>query len=325
MSACIDGNLKEKGANVTDILVIEDLHYSYRSDFLLQQKEVLQGISLRIARGECFGFLGHNGAGKTTTIKCILGLCFPTSGKIFIDEEDASKPTARKHIGFLAEQPYYYDHLTVYESMEMFATLTQVPRGARSAAIAQALDTVELSKRSKSPLRTLSKGLTQRLGLAQAIVHTPKLLILDEPFSGLDPIGRRHFRDIFYALKERDVSMFISSHALNDIEYLCDRASILVQGQIKRVVQLQGNAELPDRKYEILVRMSASCVPDRLEGEVHRGIFQEGLWRIIFDSQVSAQCGILKCITVGAQVENLQPMQERLEDIFVEVVEGRGV
>ncbi len=221
------------------VLEIKDLSYSYKSEWLGKPYNALKDINLDLHEGECFGFLGHNGAGKTTTIKCILSLTRIKSGSIKIFGKEHSLAASRENVGYLPEQPYFYDYLTVNETMELYATLAGVNNSDLKTAVREALDLVKISSRAKNRMRTLSKGLTQRVAMAQAIVAKPKLLILDEPFSGLDPIGRKEFRELISNLNRSGVAIFMSSHILSDVEDLCGRASIMASGELKGIYNLK--------------------------------------------------------------------------------------
>lgn len=303
----------------TQAIVINQLSYSQKSNWSFARTPILKNISLAIKSGESFGFLGHNGAGKTTTIKCILGLLRPLSGNIKVYGEDPLNPTARKHIGYLPELPYFYDHLSVFELVELSAELHHIPRNLRKAAIHRALETVQIMPRSKAPLRALSKGLTQRVALAQAIVANPTLLILDEPFSGLDPIGRRHFRDIFASLKSQGVTLFISSHILNDVEALCDRVSILSHGEIKGVFETKTIPSLRGTRYELNFRVEhlLSDTRNKLGGQESPN---KSCLHFSFVERSAAEAKLQEALALGAYLESFETVHGTLEDLFVELV-----
>lgn len=219
-------------------LKIDNISYSYRSEFLLKKISVLRNVSLTLFEGEAFGFLGHNGAGKTTTIKCILDICRIRSGSISIFGKSHTDKDSRSLVGFLPEQPYFYDNLTVLETLQLYGTLAGIPGLALNRRIEELLSIFHLESRSNAKIKSLSKGLMQRVGMAQAIAPNPKLLILDEPFSGLDPIGRKEFRELLISLKNNGTTILLSSHILSDVETICDRASIMVNGEIKALYDL---------------------------------------------------------------------------------------
>lgn len=192
----------------------------------------MENLSLEVNEGEVFAFLGANGAGKTTTIKILLDFLKPTSGEACIFGVPVSIPAARARIGYLPEQPYFQKFLTPMEVMGMHAALLGIPRRQRKPQAMDILRMTGIADYADTPISKLSKGLTQRVGISQALVGDPKLLILDEPASGLDPIGRRHIRDLLSSLRNRGKTIFLSSHLLSEIESVCDRVAILSHGKL---------------------------------------------------------------------------------------------
>lgn len=290
-------------------------------NWLEKRTTALSDLTLDVFEGESFGFLGQNGAGKTTTIKCILGLIQVRSGTVKIFGKDFTDTQARRAIGYLPEQPYFYDYLTVQEIMEMYATLAGVPRCDRHAAITRALDRVQISSRIKSSMRSLSKGLTQRVAMAQAIVADPKLLILDEPFSGLDPIGRKEFRDLLFELKGNGTTIFMSSHILSDVEFLCDRASILARGTLKGVFDLKDMSRESRGSYELLVR-DGSHITESLKKICDETILQDRFARFIIGEEKKAHEALKIAVESGAHIESFQFNVEGLEELFVRLVKS---
>lgn len=193
----------------------------------------LSGLSLRVERGEIFGFLGPNGAGKTTTLKILLGLIKPTGGYTEILGAPTGDVEIKRRIGFLPEAPYFYDYLTAEEFLGFYGSLAGIDRAVLGKRIRELLDTVGLSHAHSRQLRKFSKGMLQRIGLAQALIHDPELIVLDEPMSGLDPIGRKQVRDIILQLRDRGKTVFFSSHILPDVEMICDRVAIVIQGKLR--------------------------------------------------------------------------------------------
>ena len=296
---------------------IQDLSYAYRSHWLVHTIPGVNGLSLTVHPGESFGFLGHNGAGKTTTIKCLLGLVRPRAGRIKLFGVDARSVASRRLVGYLPEQPYFYDHLSVTELMEMYAVLSEVPRRDRAQRIAEALELTGISGRSKSPMRSLSKGLTQRVAMAQAIVHRPRLLVLDEPFSGLDPIGRKEFVALLLHLKAAGTTIFMSSHILSDVEFLCERVSILKNGTLKGVFELQNLSAMLQGQYELVLDAGAArCV--ELGGAPQP---QGNVTRIMFGERAAAEAALAKAISAGLRVESYQFVHGGLEELFVRLVQ----
>src|SRR3954463_4499325 len=196
---------------------------------------VLKPLNLAVEEGEVFGYLGPNGAGKTTTLKILMGLVYPTTGTARIFGHSIDDPRAKLNIGFSPEQPYFYDYLTAQELLEYYAQLSGVPANIRAKRSADSLARVGLKDIDRLQLRKFSKGMLQRVALAQAILHDPKFLFLDEPMSGLDPIGRREVRDLMQELKDEGKTIFFSTHILSDAEVLCDRVAILNKGELRGV------------------------------------------------------------------------------------------
>jgi len=195
--------------------------------------QAVKGLSFAVERGEIFGLLGPNGAGKTTTMNVLLGFTAATSGAAFIFGVDVREPIARQRIGYLPEQTYYYKFLTAEEILRFYAKIFQIPKQLAETRIDSILRLVELDHARKRPLKSYSKGMQQRVGLAQALINDPDLLILDEPTSGLDPLGRMKVRQIIQRLKEQGKTVFFSSHELGEVETVCDRVAILSEGELK--------------------------------------------------------------------------------------------
>jgi ABC-2 type transport system ATP-binding protein len=215
---------------------ILDLEKSYSVGFWRKRpKLALRPLRLTIEAGEVFGFLGPNGAGKTTTLKLLLGLVLPTAGTARILGMDMNDPRVKSEIGFLPEQPYFYDHLSARELLHYYGQLSGVPAKGRSARVDKMLARVGLSDSAGVQLRKFSKGMLQRVGLAQAILHDPKLVFLDEPMSGLDPMGRREVRELIQQLRHEGKTVFFSTHILSDAEALCDRVGVIHQGELRGV------------------------------------------------------------------------------------------
>jgi ABC-2 type transport system ATP-binding protein len=218
------------------ILKTESLRVEFRSREMGQGTKVaLKGLDLSVGQGEVFGFLGPNGAGKTTTMNVLLGFVNATSGAAYIFGVNVRDPIARQRIGYLPELTYYYKFLTAEELLRFYARIFRIPKSERERRIDTVLRLVELDHARRRHIRTYSKGMQQRVGLAQALINDPDLLILDEPTSGLDPIGRMKVREIIQRLKNEGKTVFFSSHELGEVETICDRVAILNQGELKTV------------------------------------------------------------------------------------------
>ena len=224
------------------IVETRNLRVEFRAPNSGQGKRVaVKDLNLKVQPGEVFGFLGPNGAGKTTTMNVLLGFVNASSGVAFLFGVDVREPIARQRIGYLPELTYYYKFLTAEELLRFYARIFGIPRAEADRRIDQLLKLVELESARKRPIKTYSKGMQQRVGLAQALINNPDLLILDEPTSGLDPLGRMKVREIIQRLKNEGKTVFFSSHELGEVETVCDRVAIINQGELKvegRVVDL---------------------------------------------------------------------------------------
>src|SRR4051794_22877416 len=226
--------LGAKASLMDAILKTEGLRVEYRTRELGQKTKVaVKELNLAVFPGEVFGFLGPNGAGKTSTMNVLLGFVPPTKGDAFLFGVSVRQPIARQRIGYLPELTYYYKFLTAEELLRFYAKIFRIPKAQIEERIDQALKLVELYEARKRPIRTYSKGMQQRVGLAQALINDPDLLILDEPTSGLDPIGRMKVRQIIQRLKNEGKTVFFSSHELGEVETVCDRVAIMCQGELK--------------------------------------------------------------------------------------------
>ena len=229
------------------VLKIDDLRVEFRSkEFGQATKVAVDGLNLSVQQGEVFGFLGPNGAGKTTTMNVLLGFVNATSGAAYLFGTNVREPIARQRIGYLPELTYYYKFLTTEELLRFYARIFRLQRAEADRRIDEVIKLVELESARKRQIKTYSKGMQQRVGLAQALINDPDLLILDEPTSGLDPIGRMKVREIIQRLKDRGKTVFFSSHELGEVETVCDRVAILNQGQLK----VEGHVSALVEKYQ---------------------------------------------------------------------------
>ena len=225
---------KQQSGTVRPVLSVENLRVEFRSRELGGQiKVAVKDLTFHVQAGEVFGFLGPNGAGKTTTMNVLLGFTNATCGDAFLFGASVREPIARQRIGYLPELTYYYKFLTAEELLHFYARLFRIHKVEANHRIDQALKLVELDHARKRPIKTYSKGMQQRVGLAQALINNPDLLILDEPTSGLDPIGRMKVREIIQRLRNEGKTVFFSSHELGEVETVCDRVAILHQGELK--------------------------------------------------------------------------------------------
>jgi ABC-2 type transport system ATP-binding protein len=234
-SVADDPNSQLSTADTSPVVLTSELRKVYRTGFWLNQKVVsLKNCSLTVYKGETFGLLGPNGAGKTTLLKLLLGIIHPTSGRGLLLGKPIGDRSVKQHIGYLPENPYLYDYLTGWEFLQLAAGLFQIPQSVQRQRIPQLLELVGLSQADarKKLLRRYSKGMLQRVGMAQALINEPDLVFLDEPMSGLDPVGRYQMREIILALKAAGKTIFFNSHVLSEVEQICDRIAILAQGEL---------------------------------------------------------------------------------------------
>jgi ABC-2 type transport system ATP-binding protein len=299
---------------------IENLHKSFKLGFIPKTKKILKGISLTVNQGEIFGYLGPNGAGKTTTIKCILGLIYPDQGKIELFGHHYLSLKAKAQIGFLPENPYFYDHLTAYEFLYFYSQLFLIQKNEREEKIKSLIRAVGLEQSADLQLRKFSRGMLQRIGLAQALLNDPSLVLLDEPLGGLDPIGRKEIRDIIVGLKEDGKTVFLSSHILQDIEMICDRVAIIVNGEIVNQGALQ---DLISEKILFTEIVLSGVEPKELEnmGEPLRGQGGRTLLKVFKEEDVER---VLELVgSRKGKIHSLIPRTETLEDLFVGMVKKR--
>jgi ABC-2 type transport system ATP-binding protein len=302
---------------MAEALKITNLHKSFKTGFFFKQKKILKGISLTVEEGEIFGYLGPNGAGKTTTLKCIMGLIFPEMGEIQILGQHYLSLKAKSDIGFLPENPYFYDYLTATEFLHFYSQLFQLRKEEREKRIVDLIRLVGLENSANLQLRKFSKGMLQRIGLAQALLNEPALVFLDEPLGGLDPIGRKEIRDIIVRLREEGKTVFLSSHILQDIEMICDRVAIIASGEVVNAGRL---SDLISQKVfftEVIVSgVDANQLKNLGESLDSHG---EKIFIKVYDQ---AKLGdILRLVQAQkGQIHSLIPRTETLEDIFVGVV-----
>ena len=218
---------------MTSAISTKNLGKIYRVGFFMRRVEGLRDLSLEVGQGEAFGFIGPNGAGKTTTIKILMGLHRSTSGSASLFGVDVSEPIARKRVGFLPERPYFYEHLSAREVLHFYGQLSEIGFDERTERIERLLERVQLTRFADVSLSKYSKGMLQRVGLCQTLLHDPDLIVLDEPMSGLDPVGRALVRDLIIEQREAGKTVFFSSHILSDVEAICDRVAIVVGGSLR--------------------------------------------------------------------------------------------
>jgi len=291
----------------------------YNPGIFAEHKIGLQGLDLEVPRGSIFGYLGQNGAGKTSTIKILVGLQFATAGEAWIMGDPVCESRTRRHIGFMPENPYFYEYLTAEEALDFYGRLSHMPRAERQQRTGELISLFGLDHARKVQMRNFSKGMRQRLGLAQAILHKPALVILDEPMSGLDPLGRRDIRNVILSLRDSGHTVFFSSHILSDVEEICDRVCVLDKG--RKVAEGPISALLTGKVLE--VNLSVSGIPPQGHPEVARlalRAWHDGvLYHVLVDTEDKAQQAKQLLEKSGGVLRAMQPHRESLEEYFVRV------
>jgi ABC-2 type transport system ATP-binding protein len=309
-------------------ILIEELTKDYAVGFWRRRPyRALDRLSLAIEPGEIFGFLGPNGAGKTTTLKLLMQLIFPTSGHAQILGRPIGDVAVRHRIGYLPENPYFYDYLTAEELLTYFAQLLDVPAADRRRRVSDLLDRVGIGRERRFQMRKFSKGMIQRVGIAQALLNEPDVIFLDEPMSGLDPLGRKDVRSLILELRERGRTVFFSSHILADAEALCSRVAIVAGGRLAATGRLGELAEFEIRGWELVVSNMSPAAIERIRPATTR-ITEIGPGRYTLELPLAQapERLIPEIAVTGASVVSLNPVRDTLEDFFMQRVAeaGRG-
>lgn len=295
---------------------IQGLSKDYAVGFWKKQlRPALKPLTLSVEAGETFGFLGPNGAGKTTTLKLLMGIIFPTSGSANILGRNFHDPDVKRRIGFLPEQPYFYDYLSAAELLDYYAQLAGVHNQERKQKIPDLLKKVGLGDVGDRQLRKFSKGMLQRVGIAQAIIHDPEVVFLDEPMSGLDPLGRYEVRELIQGLKDEGKTIFFSTHILSDAEALCDRVGIVHKGELRGIGAINdirssvaGRSEVIWDGAEALSAVSGTLVESHITGGTVRGIVRSEDIDMVLE-QLRRQ---------RARLISVTPLHGTLEEFFLE-------
>jgi ABC-2 type transport system ATP-binding protein len=284
----------------------------------------LDALTIQVEHGEVFGFLGPNGAGKSTTLKLLMGLIFPTSGRARILDRPVSDLATRRQIGFLPENPYFYDHLTAEELLTYFAGLTGLSGSARRQRVATVLDDVGIAGERTMKLRSFSKGMIQRVGVAQALIGEPRVVFFDEPMSGLDPLGRRDLRQLMLRLRDRGCTVFFSSHILSDAEALCSRVAIVAQGRLMAQGRLADIVAFELRGWELVVSNLSDAAKAMIQDRVAAIVpLTDERYTLELPAADPPARVIADLAAAGVNVVSLNPIRNTLEDFFVSLV-GRA-
>ncbi len=322
MESTVNFPLEEKIPEKLPVIETANLGKLYRTGFWMNQKiESLRNCNLTVYQGETFGLLGQNGAGKTTLLKTLLGIVRPTSGSGILLGQPIGDRSVKEKIGYLPENPYFYDYLTGWEFLEFVAGLFQIPTSIQKQRIPELLELVGLSKSSaiRKQLRQYSKGMLQRVGMAQALINDPELVFLDEPMSGLDPMGRYQIREIIVSLKEQGKTIFFNSHVLSDVEKICDRIAILAEGElicIGTLDEILGTNETyyvkgKSGNFQILKQW----IPDlEFENNFWQGHLQGN------PQEFLVSLGLMKATLINMNIERIS-----LEEYFMQQLRERGV
>jgi ABC-2 type transport system ATP-binding protein len=297
------------------VLRADDLAKTFRLGFFRKRIEAVKQASFEVRRGEIFGYLGPNGSGKTTTLKMLMGLVFPSRGRAEVLGQPVPDRQAKRRLGYLPESPYFYDYLTPEEFLDLVGALFDVKRAERRIRADRLIERVGLSSARGRPLRKFSKGMLQRIGIAQALMGEPELVVLDEPMTGLDPIGRKEIRDLMLDLKREGRTVLYSTHILPDVEMTCDRVAMIFAGRIRSVGPLSELLTARLLSTEVCLRPGAAGLPE-LPAGARKSENPDGLV-IDLPADADVDAFLRAVLAAGARVHSLTPRRESLEDLFV--------
>ena len=308
----------------TAAISIKGLRKVFVTGVLRRKYVALKSLDLEVPEGTIFGYVGHNGAGKTTSIKMLMGLITPTAGEARVLGHPLKSMDALARIGFLPEHPYFHDYLTGREFLDFYARLFNIPAAERAKRIDRLLGEVRLQQARDAQLRTYSKGMLQRIGVAQALINEPQLVILDEPMSGLDPSGRRLIRNLILRMRDEGRTVFFSSHILSDVEMICDRIGILVRGKLAYTGGVSELLEQHTNRVELRVeQLDEGFVVQ--QGELLRGAVQHGnQWLLKVNADESQQLLLQRLTEAGAEVVSINPVRPSLEELFMREMSGEA-
>jgi len=308
------------------VIRVDSFAKTFSLGFRRTRVDAVRGVSFAVEPGEIFGLVGPNGAGKTTTIKAMMGLIRPSAGSISILGAPVPSVESRKRIGYLPEVSYYYEYLTPEEILDFYGRLYGLDRRTRRRRVSELLERVGLSGAIGKPLRKFSKGMLQRVGLAQALIADPDVVVLDEPQSGLDPIGRKEVADLIYELQEAGKTVFFSSHILPDVERVCNRVAVMIQGKIVDIGPLEKLLNPRTIKTEIALGEADPAFVERLlsEHEGLRATAHHAGWTLVVPGDDDINAILRALIGAGVNIDSVAPRRESLEDVFVREALGNN-
>jgi len=298
------------------VLRADDLAKTFRLGFFRKRVDAVRGVSFSVHRGEIFGFLGPNGAGKTTTLKMLMGLIFPSRGRAEILGRPVPDRQAKRRIGYLPETPYFYEYLTPEEFLDFAGALCDLPAAVRRKRADALLARVGLDHARGRPLRKFSKGMLQRIGIAQALMGDPEVVVLDEPMTGLDPLGRKDIRDLILELGRAGKTVMFSTHILPDVEMTCDRVAIVAGGRLRSVGTLASLLSPRVLSTEVVLRLAPAVTPPALP-EGARRLPGDGVTAVELPAEADVEGYLRAALGAGAAVVSVTPRRESLEDVFV--------
>jgi ABC-2 type transport system ATP-binding protein len=308
----------KSGASGEALIRVRDLEKTFKIGFFKSRAvHAVKGVTFEVRRGEIFGFLGPNGAGKTTTIKMLTGLIEPSGGEAFLFGERVPAPAARRKLGFLPENPYVYPYLTPREFVHMSGELSGMHGKALASRTMDVLTRVGIAYAADRQVRRLSKGMLQRTGLAAALVADPEMLILDEPMSGLDPVGRKEVRDLIFEERAQGRTIFFSTHILSDVEAICDRVAILREGKVVVMGALRTLLRGDVQRTEITLARVPPELRERLTAAGATLADRADVTIASIEGEAKVPDVLRMALDAGAQIVELQPRRETLEDLFM--------
>ncbi len=301
---------------------VQGLHKTFVRGFFRRKTVAVRGIDFAVEPGEIFGFLGPNGAGKTTTIKVLMGLILPSAGRATVLGHPAGTLAAKSRVGYLPERPYFYEYLSARELLDLVGRLHGQPSAERRRRAHDLIDRVGLAHAADRPLRSYSKGMVQRAGLAQALMGDAELIVLDEPMSGLDPIGRKDVRELVLEQRRMGKTVFFSTHILSDASMMCDRVAIVVRGELRGVGPL-GELLRPEiMTLDVVWSAPAHARAELVSAGQHSATSEGEVTR--FDDEAQANAFMARVLAAGGTVHQVTPHRQTLEDLFVRAAEGEG-